>query len=186
MGTVSCKLCHTAWTMARAQMEISIHGASPLPAPLFLAYSFSADSENNQDTSVLLEPSSCVFPTVTQTTGAFFFSSHFLKPFCINKKTVWNTLRLALPQMHSSVESTQRWANLLQVGNLMPPLTTFIYLKLIARSSKLSAFGIEFMIIQILKMMDCVAVTATSKAEMEQLFPETKTRALEKPGADRM
>lgn len=44
---VSCKLCHTAWTMARVQMEISIHGISPLPVSLFLVYSFSADSENN-------------------------------------------------------------------------------------------------------------------------------------------
>lgn len=88
--------------------------------------------------------------------------------------------------MHSSVESTQHRAGLLQVDNLMPPLTTFIYPKLIARSGKLLAFCIEFMIIQILKMMDCAAMTATSKLEMEQQFSEPKTRALEKAGANRM
>lgn len=152
-----------------------------LPVPLFFVYSFPADSENNQ-----CSPTACVFSTMTQKTEAFSFSSHFLNLLCINKKTVRNTLQLALPQMHSSIESTQRWASLLQVGNLMPPLTTSIYLKLIARSGKLSAFCIEFMIIQILKMMDCVAVTATSKPEMEQGFSEPKTRALEKAGADRM
>lgn len=68
----------------------------------------------------------------------------------------------------------------------MPPCPTFIYLKLIARSGKLSAFCTEFVIIQILKMMDCVAVTATSKPETEQGFSEPKPRALEKAGADRM
>lgn len=46
-------------------------------------------------------------------------------------------------------------------------------------------FCIEFMIIQILKMMDCVSVTAISKPKIEQGFSEPKTGALEKAGADR-
>lgn len=62
----------------------------------------------------------------------------------------------------------------------MPPLTTFIYLKLIARSGKLSVFCIEFMIIQILKMMDCVSVTAISKPEIDQEFSEQKQEHLKK------
>lgn len=183
MGTVSCKLCHTAWTMARVQMEISIHGISPLPVSLFLVYSFSADSENNWCSSraqLLL-----IFHSDSKDRG-ISLSSHFLNLLCINKKTVRNTLQLALHQMHSSVESTQHQASLLQVDNLMPSLATFIYPKLIVRSGKLLAFCIEFMIIQILKMMDRAAMTATCKLEMEQQFSEPKTRALEKAGANRM
>jgi len=68
----------------------------------------------------------------------------------------------------------------------MPSLITSIYLKLIARSGKLLVLCVEFMIVQILKMMDCVAETATSKPEMEQGFSEPKPRALEKAGADRV
>lgn len=62
----------------------------------------------------------------------------------------------------------------------MPPLTTFIYLKLIARSGKLLVFCIEFMIMQILKMMDCVSVTAISKPEIEQESSEQKQEHLKK------
>lgn len=76
-------------------------------------------------------------------------------------------MQLALPQMH-----------------LMPPLTTFIYLKVIARSGKLSVFCIEFMIMQILKMMDCVSVTAISKPEIEWEFSEQNQEHL-KSGADK-
>lgn len=89
-------------------------------------------------------------------------------------------MQLALPQMHSFVKSTQPRASFLQVGNLMPPLTTFIYLKLIARSGKLSVLCTEFMIMQILKMMDCVSVTAISKPEIEQEFSEQKQEHLKK------
>lgn len=118
------------------------------------------------------ESNSCIFSTVTQKTEAFSFSSHFLNLLCINKKPLRNILQLALPQMHSSVKSTQHRASFLQVGNLMPPLTTFIYLKLIARSGKLSVLCIECMIMQILKTTDLVSVTGISKPEIEREFSE--------------
>lgn len=82
------------------------------------------------------ESNSCIFSTMTQRQRHFHFLPIF-SIFCAStKKPLRNTLQLALPQMHSSVKSTQHRASLLQVGNLMPPLTTFIYLKLIARSGK--------------------------------------------------
>lgn len=41
-------------------------------------------------------------------------------------------------------------------------------------------FCIELMIIQILKMTDCVSVTAISKPEIEQEFSEQKQQHLKK------
>lgn len=159
-------------------MEISIHGFSPLPVPLFLAYSFSVDSENSRCSSraQFLR----IFHCDSKDRGIFLFFP-FPQSFVHQQKGSKTYIAISTPSdalncgEHSALSQSS-------AGGLLNAPSYHFYLSQI-NCQKWQALSI---------LHSVHNHTNTSGdglsyqwPEMEEGFLEPKPRALEKAGADR-